>query len=321
MSRSRMVMAVGFGVLFATDRVLALEDPIKWMDDSEAGVAAAQKSSLPILFLVLPPSDAPETVKDKAAAPFRDPAVARLVGDRFVAVRLSESRATERLLKRLNASNAGHGSAVIATPGGSKVDIIATDNAQDVQALAHNLAGAFGKYQAKVLADSVAPVLGNEEAKSDALLEALGLVKILDISEADDATAKLLDRKKLADAVRSAAYDTLAALSTEKAIAKLLDAGLQDQKAADALRSCSPAGAAALLPALELADRDRLVLAYNAMVAICSIDEAKPAEFWQGDDKTSQKAEIERMKARVSACAESWRASRDQAKAAGHSQP
>jgi len=102
----------------------------------------------------------------------------------------------------------------------------------------------------------------------------------------------------------------LAALSTEKAVAKLLDAGLQDEKAADALRSCTPAGAAALLPALNLDDRERLVLAYDAMIAICAVSKAKPTEFWQGDDEKSQTAEIERMKAQVSACAESWRASR-----------
>jgi len=310
MSRSRVTMAVGFFVLFAANRVCALGDPIKWMDDSEAAVAVAQKSSLPILFLVLPPSDAPETVKDKAAAPFRNPAIARLVSEKFVAVRLRESKATKRLLKRLDASNAEYGSAVVVTPGGGQVDIIVTEDAQDTGVLAQKLAEAFGKYQAKVLADSVAPVLENDVAKSDALLKSLGLVKKLAISEADEATAKLLDRENLPDAVRSAVYDTLAALSTKKAVAKLLDAGLQDEKAADALRSCTPAGAAALLPALKLDDRERLVLAYDAMIAICAVSKAKPAEFWQGDDEKSQTAEIERMKAQVSACAESWRASR-----------
>ena len=107
MSRSRMTMVVGFCVLFSTNRVCALQDPVNWMDDSEAGVAAAQKSFLPILFLILPPSDAPEKVKDKTAAPFRDPAVARLVRERFVAVRLRRSKSTEVLLKRLDASDAG----------------------------------------------------------------------------------------------------------------------------------------------------------------------------------------------------------------------
>ncbi|MCZ6806735.1 MAG: hypothetical protein O7F08_07265, partial [Deltaproteobacteria bacterium] len=144
------------------------------------------------------------------------------------------------------------------------------------------------------------------------MLESLRLVKKLELSQADKAIAKLLDRKKLAGAVRSAAYDTLAALSTERAVGELLDAALQDTNAVDALRLCTPAGAAALLPALELADRERLVLAYDAVVAICSIGEPKPTEFWRGGDETSQQAEIDRIKVRISTCVQSWSESRNQ---------
>lgn len=311
MSRSGMMITIAFSVLTVTSQARALQSSVKWIDDSEAGVAAAQKSSLPILFLVLPPSDAPATDKNKVLESFGDPAVSRLVGDRFVAVGLRKSRAAEGLLKRLNASDAPVGSAVIATPGGVGVDIIATDDVQDAQRLAQRLAEAFAKYQAKVLADSVTPVIGNENAKTDALLVSLRLVKKLGLAEADQSTAKLLDRKTLPDAVRAAVYETLAALSTDRAMGALLDAARQDAEAVAALRLCTPGGAAALVQAIKLNDRERLVLAYEAVIAICSIDEAKPAAFWQAGDKKPRQAEIERVKARISTCVQAWRESRD----------
>ena len=79
------------------------------------------------------------------------------------------------------------------------------------------------------------------------------------------------------------------------------------------MRACTPAGAAALVSALKLGDPDKLVLAYNAVIAICSIDQARPVEFWQGDDETSQEAEIERVKTRISACAQDWHESQNHA--------
>lgn len=307
MSRSSGTITVGLFVLLATNQVSALQASVKWIEDSEAGVAAAQKSTLPILFLVLPRAAPEAEDKNEAAKSFDDPEVIRLVGERFVAVRLKRSREAEVLLKRLNASNAPDGSVVIATPRGAGVDIIATNDVKNAQRLAQKLAKAFGKYQAKVLADSVTPVLDNEDAKPEALLESLRLVKKLGLSGADKAIADLLDRKSLTDEVRASVYGTLAALSTERAVGRLFDAALQDTKAADALRLCTPAGATALLPALELNDRKRLALAYDVLVTICSIDEAKPAAFWQDDDKASQKAEIERIKARVAICVQAGR--------------
>jgi hypothetical protein len=226
----------------------------------------------------------------------------KLLNRSFVSVRLIRSTAAEVLLKRLNASDAADGSAIIATPQGSQVDLIGAKDVQDAQRLAQRLAEAFGKYQTKVLADSVAPVLGNRDANANAVLESLVLVKTLQLSEADKAIVELLNHKKLTDAVRSAAYGTLAALSTERAVSGLLDAALKDVKALDALRLCMPAGATALVPALKLGDRERLVLAYDAVIAICSIDQAKPAEFWQTGDKKPQQAEIDRVKERVSIC-------------------
>lgn len=312
MSRSSGTIAVGLFVLIATTQVSAQQASVKWVDNSEAGVAAAQKSNLPILFLVLPRSEAEATDKNETADSFKDPAVIRLVGERFVAVRLKRSREAEVLLKRLDASNAPDGSVVVATPSGAGVGVIAANDVQNAQRLVQKLAEAFAKYQAKVLADLVAPVLDNEDAKPEALLESLRLAKKLELSGADKAIMHLLDRKKLTDDVRSSVYDTLAALSTERAVAKLFDAALQDKKAADALRLCTPAGAAALLPALKLDDRKELALAYDVLITICSIDEAKPAAFWQDDDKKSQEAEIERIKALVSTCVQAGRELPDQ---------
>lgn len=295
---------VALFVLSVTHTIEAQPASVAWFDDSEAAVTAAQKSSLPILFLVLPRSDEPSTPGDHLKKSFDDPAVKRLVSRRFIAVNLKRSTANNALLKRLDASEVPNGSAVIATPGGSGLDIVATNDVRDAQRLVQRLAEAFGKYQARVLANSVAPVLGNEEAKSKDLLASLRLVKKLELSQADKAIEKMLGSEKLGDGVRAAAYDALAALSTERSIEALLDSALEHSNAASALRSCTPAGAAAMLASLTLKDRKRLVAAYDAVSAICSIGDAKPAEFWQGDDKASQKAEIDRVKALVSTCAQ-----------------
>lgn len=294
-------------VMSAPNQLPAQPSTVQWMDDSEAGVAAAQKSSLPILFLVLPKAGEPSTTAQKSIESFNDKAVIRWVTQRFIAVQLPQSTTAEVLLRRLDAPNAADGSAVIATPGGSGIGIIATDDVQDAQRLVKKLAETFKNYQTKVLADSVTPVLANGDAKTDDLLKSIRLVQDLELLEADKAIVELLDHKKLADTVRSAAYDTLAALSTKRAVGGLVDAALQDLKAVDALRLCTPAGAAALVAALKLDDRERLVLVYDAVITICSIDAAKPAEFWKSGNEASQTTEIDRIKVQVSNCVQSWR--------------
>ena len=74
-----------------------------------------------------------------------------LLQRRFIAVQVERSAAVEGLLKRLDASDAADGSAIIATPRGSRVDLIGTKDVQDAQQLAQRLAESFGKYQDRVL--------------------------------------------------------------------------------------------------------------------------------------------------------------------------
>lgn len=298
-------------VMSAPNQLPAQPSTVQWMDDSEAGVAAAQKSSLPILFLVLPKAGEPSTTAQKSIESFNNKAVIRWVTQRFIAVQLPQSTTAEVLLRRLDAPNAADGSAVIATPGGSGIGIIATDDVQDAQRLVKKLAETFKNYQTKVLADSVTPVLANGDAKTDDLLKSIRLVQDLELLEADKAIVELLDREELKDAVRSAAYDALAGLSTKRAVVKLLDAALKDKNAVQALHLCTPAGAAVLVDDLKLDERERLIAAYDALITICSIGQAKPEEFWKSGDKASQVTEMDRIKVEVSTCVQSWRKSRE----------
>ncbi|MHC5108588.1 MAG: hypothetical protein ACYTHJ_01765 [Planctomycetota bacterium] len=302
MSYARRTIEIAFVLGLATTQIFALQASIEWTDDSEAGVAAARKSALPMLFLVLPPADAPPSVMSKVEASFADPVVTSMVRKRFIAVRLPDSRATPILLDRLNASDAAAGSAVIATPRGGGIDVVAVDDVRDAQRLRKRLAECFAKYQDRVFTDSVKPVLQNENARREDLQEALRLVRTLELTKAADDIATLLNRETLPRGVPTASYDALANLSTKKAVDVLLEKASDDNKAAEALRSCKPAAAVILQPELKQGNGKRLVIVYNALAAICSVDNAKPAEFWQGGDDASQKAEIERVKARVATC-------------------
>ena len=89
-------------LLSVSRTIVAQPSPVAWFNDSEAAVTAAQKTSLPILFLVLPRADEPSTGGDNPKESFNDPAVKRLVSRRFIAVNLKRSTANNALLKRLD---------------------------------------------------------------------------------------------------------------------------------------------------------------------------------------------------------------------------
>lgn len=65
MTLSRKTLFILLFVLSAATHIRAQQSSVVWINDGEAGVAAAQKSSLPILFLILPPSDKPSATADK----------------------------------------------------------------------------------------------------------------------------------------------------------------------------------------------------------------------------------------------------------------
>ena len=100
MTLSRKASFIVLFVLSATNHTRAQQSSVVWFDDSEAGVAAAQKSSLPILFLIQPPSDESSATADKSRESFNDVAVIELVSRTFVAVHFARSAAARVLLKR-----------------------------------------------------------------------------------------------------------------------------------------------------------------------------------------------------------------------------
>lgn len=290
--------------------VAAVDTPaqrIQWLDDAEQGAAKAKQTRLPILFFIAPPRGDDRGPTPEAPQVFRDPTVSRIILERFVPVRLRPSTASEVLLKQLQAAESPPFTIVIAAPWGKRVDAIPASEVAEAKKLAERLTELFRKYRTVLFQRDFKATFEDPSAKLSDIVEALKAIQSLVIVEADEDAVALLGRDKLAADIREQVYVTLAALSTERSASVLLEAALRDEAAARALAKCTPAAAEALLPALQLEDRDRLILAYQAVTKICHVEDTRPQEFWSDSNKQVQLEEIDRVRQAVSQSAAAWR--------------
>ncbi len=286
---------------------LAAGQTIQWISNARQGVAKAQARGLPVLFYVRGKAsdDDSSIVRDQRRA-FRDPRVVRLVRERFVPVRLANSNETRALLRDLGAPVQSD-QLVVATPGGKYLGRIGTDNSRNANSLLQGLQDLFNTYRGEVFRSRVAKTLSNEDAKPAELMRALDLVQGLTITQADELVARLLDRPRLSSRLRKRVYDTLAHLSTRRAVEKLLEVAPLDKLAGKALARCTPEGATYMLDALDPGKLELHVIAYEAVTKICKIKKTRPRGFWKSADADTQMREIARVREQVQRVAKRWK--------------
>ena len=280
--------------------------PIQWISNANQGVAQARRTRLPLLFYVRGRSRGNESsiVRDQRRA-FRDPMVSKIATSFFVPVRLANSPQTRTLLQNMGAPTASD-QLVVATPEGDLIGTISAMQARSAGGLAKALMEQFRQYRAALYKKDVKPILDSKTSSSRDLIAALRLVDRFVIVEADEAVATLLERPGLPKTVRKQVYKTLATLSTPKSVAALLDVATSDKLAAKALARCTPAGAKAMLPALDPADAAKLVIVYEAVTKICRVPKKRPRGFWNHANEELQIQEIERVKDLVQKKAARW---------------
>lgn len=285
----------------------AAAQTVQWISNINQGVGQAKRTGLPLLLYVTGSEKEGGDIKDNQQRAFRDPLVRDMIGARFVPVRQAYGSASKQILQEVGASPETRLAIVCITPDGKLVGTVGTGEIEEARALARQLTTLFRAYRTGVFEREVKPKLEDDATRPGDLVKALNLIEKLLITEADQSVAKLLENEKLTTTVRKQVYDVLAVLSTPPSVKALLEAAGNDKLAATALKRCTPAGAEELLPALDLEQQGKFIVAYEAVTAICKIKGTKPRGFWNGKNERLLHDEIERVEAEVRKSAKRWR--------------
>jgi hypothetical protein len=212
------------------------------------------------------------------------------------------------LLKQLDAAGAEDCTVIVTTPGGRKVAVLPPEDTSEPEKLADRLAEVYRDYANGRLEKRLKPVLEAEEKRNEEdILDALKQVAVIRPTQADRSVIGLLEQEGIGTAVREQAYATLAVLSTKPAVETLLNRAEEDNAAARALRACTPAGAEIMVAGIQSDRPGQLAAAYEAAAAVCELPDAKPRDFWTGDDAAGQEAELERLRKHAAKAAKAYR--------------
>lgn len=284
------------------------QSPIQWEASANRGVAEARRTQQPLLFYVVGDDDVEESdLKDAQDRSFRDPTVRGFVQQRFVPVKLSQTSTTAELLRNLKVRADFGLFLLVVTPDSDLVGKIAPVDAASPPRLLKRLSTLFREYRAALYKAELRPVLKADELQPQQMGTALRLVREFLIAEADQSVADLLERDKLTERLRRDVYDTLATLSTKRSVAALLKAAERSTAARGALRECTPAGALHMLPALTSSSGDVRPYVYDAVTAICEVDDLESELFWDVAEPGPRQKEIERVEREVRETASRWR--------------
>ena len=301
---SRSCNCVVVAVILPLIATNSLSGDINWVDTADSE-SKSKQSLLPIVFFIS------AAAKDEAAntvpTSFEDARVSGIINNRFIPVLLPSAMSTKILLKQLEAPKASPPSILVATPRGKKVGVITAEDLAKAAKLAEELNRLFNDYRNKRFENILKALLEDKSTKPADVAESLTIIERLQIGRADKAVAAQLKRKNIDETLRIQVYVTLAALPTKVSAETLLSEAMRNTAAVAALAKATPQAAEHLLAELDLENKNRSIIAYEAIVKICEIKNRKPTEFWDSDDSAAQKAEFDRLGPEVAAKAAKWR--------------
>lgn len=289
-------------------------DPIQWILDWEQAVATAQKQHRPLMGYVLrSSSNRDEDLERAQKRVFNDPRVQQLA-KRYVPVKMSMSQQRD-VLKKWGLPADANLYIVFATPTGEKLDDLGPSGLANVDSTIQKMSRCYQIYRKQVYEKDLKDSLESESTSTADLMKALALVQQLSLVEADASVVKILDRKNLDKKLANEVYETLARLSTQATVTRLIALTKEkDAAAIKALAQCNPGAAEFLAPSLTSTDQDERVAAYLAIVKICRIKDAKPEKFFTGKNARIIEDEIQRVKKLAEKTAARWKEQNDDAR-------
>ncbi|RMF79351.1 MAG: hypothetical protein D6744_09220 [Planctomycetota bacterium] len=284
-----MCVAAALLPLFATR---AAAQGLKWSRQVEAAVQHAQRTDRPLMFYLVDRSRRTnDELRRRQAAVFRDPRVAE-AARKFVCVELPIDQHPE-LAQRWNLPARSSRYVVYATPSGEKIHQSGVGAVDDFR---RHIRIAYHNYTRHVWENELLDVFRADPPNAAALLAAVRRAGELKIIEADVYVARLVELRSASDALRGAAFETLARLSTKLAIETLVQHAPADERAARALADCDAAGAERMLPFLEHENARVRLLVYDAVTRICRVPKPKNAKFWKNADARAKADELRRVR-------------------------
>ncbi len=281
---------------------------IRWSLQIEQGVQYAKKTNKPIMFYVKGSSGGDDDIEDyerdhKHA--FSDPVVYAL-SKNFVCLQLSRSRYRKQL-EDWQISLRTNLDIVFAEPDGAKMDQISASAVASPSTLADKMRQVRRRWSDQLYNAEVRPVFEKEKPTPKELQDALGIVIEFGMTFADQSVISLLasdpDKRTITKCL-----DALAAISSEAAVAALVERSAGGDKLADkALAKCTPAAVEFLLPHVGGDDATVHLIAYRAVAKICRIKGAKTDRFWSGPNLAVRRKEIERVHGLAERYAKRWK--------------
>lgn len=270
--------------------------PVQWISSPQRGVAQARKTFRPVLFYV--PGDdggGDNDMEDAQRIALRDSVVREIIESRFVPVRLNRSNAAKQILQEIGApTNYGNYLAVVS-PNGKLIRQIPPRDVAGVDPLKRTLTNVFRQYRNEFYKEQIQAVLKAEKLDKSKILVALDQIQEFIITDADADVAALFEHEKLNPRIEREICDTLAVLSTPKAVEALVDQLGKVRYAEKALEKCTTGAAQHLLGMLKTKEGAVRPDVYQAIVEICNIDDGKPSRYWQSAPKDRQQEEIQRI--------------------------
>mgnify|MGYP000036673099 CR=1 FL=1 len=305
----RMAM---LALLWAAPLLVAQTDAIPWRTDPRQAVTEAQRSGRPLMVYVLAGNkDRDNDLEREHRRALSDPRVVNQARQ-FVPLRLSRSVHRD-VLPDFKLPQSANMQMSFLTPDGELLGDLGAGGIGQPDSLARKLALVMNVYRSKLLETRIKPVLSAPAPSAAELQQALQLVVEFRIAAADVELIKVLDERQVEAGARSNIYETLATLSTPKAVAKLLELSRSgDARATQALDKCTPAGAELILAELH-ADAEPFEYAlYKSVTRICNVRNVKPQRYFEKASVERRQEELDRITPLVRSAAQRWRELNDE---------
>lgn len=285
---------------------------IQWRTDVAAAIQTAQQSRLPLMFWILGRNeDRDNNLENEQKRAFADPLVLRRA-QRFVTVRLSRSVHRD-VLDELGLSRSTTLEVAFATPDGKLIDKLAPSGVARAESLAEKMRLVFNVYRQRLFTEELQPVLENPNVSLEQIQQALETVRNLNITAADGALIRLLERPGLDKRLNKLCLETLASLSTKAAVDKLVElVDKANAQAIEALAKCTPAGAEHMLAHLVDKEGGVRLEVYDALVKICDIKSRKAPRWWEAVEPAQRQKEVDRVTGLVRQAAADWKQENDE---------
>jgi hypothetical protein len=304
-------VAILFACVAGTVSAAAQSTDLPWRTDPQQAVAEAHQQDRPLLVYVLAGTkDRDDKLEQAHHRSFSDPRVQRLA-QRFIPLKLSRSVHRD-VLKDFGLSESANMVISFVTPGGKVLGEISAGGIAQAESLAAKLAAVLQSFSETTYEDRLKPILESADAKAADVKAALRTIGELRITVAEQDLVKFLEREQLDPALRSAACETLAALSTKSAVGKLLDlSGAGDKAAAKALEKCTPVGAEYLWADLQPDATPFDYPLYKLITKICDVREAKPEKWFDTAKPKVRQDHLAKIEKLVHEAAKRWKEAND----------